>query len=81
MKDDAVISDLRTVSLTVFNVFCLVYYSLFPDYRAAERTAGGICEQALPRPGEDRQEPKERGTDPGQNRGLEGGHCRGDGIF
>lgn len=49
--------------------------------RAAERASGGICEQALPRPGEDRQEPEERGADPGQNRGLEGGHRRGDGIF
>lgn len=43
------------------------------DSRAVESTAGGVREQALPRPGEDRQEPEERGTDPGQNRGLEGG--------
>lgn len=51
------------------------------DCRAAERAAGGVREQALPRPGEDRQEPEERGADPGQDRRLEGRHRRGDGIF
>lgn len=50
-------------------------------FRAAEGTAGGVRQQALPRPGEDREEPEERGADPGQNRGLEGGHGRGDRIF
>lgn len=66
--------------LTITRCFARCYLHL-TDCRAAERTAGGVCEQALPRPGEDRQEPEERGTDPGQNRGLEGGHRRGDGIF
>lgn len=37
------------------------------DCRAAERAAGGVCEQALPRPGKDRQESEERGADPGQD--------------
>lgn len=74
-------SDLRTVSLTIPLLFCSLCYLPFMDCRAAERTTGGVCEQALPRPGEDRQEPEERGADPSQNRGLEGGHRRGDGIF
>lgn len=43
-------------------------------FRAAERTAGGVRQQAVPGPGEDRTEPETRGTDPGQDRGLEGGH-------
>lgn len=49
--------------------------------RAAERASGGVREQALPWPSEDREESEERGTDPGQNRGLEGGHRRGDRLF
>lgn len=74
-KDGSVISDLMTV------ICCFVRNRCLTDCRAAERTTGGVCEQALPRPGEDRQEPEERGTDPSQNWGLEGCHCRVDRIF
>lgn len=58
---------------------CVIFFSMVS--RAAEGTAGGVCQQALPGPGEDSEEPEERGADPGQNRGLEGGHGRGDRIF
>lgn len=63
------ISDLRTFSLTIFTLVVLFaqYSFIFTACRAAEGPAGGICEQALPRPGEDRQEPEERGSDPSQN--------------
>lgn len=75
------ISDLRSVSLTIGCCFVRRVILVFTDCRAAERTTGGVREQALPRPGEDRQEPEERGTNPSQNRGLEGGHRGGDRIF
>lgn len=51
------------------------------DCRAAEGSAGGIRQQALPRPGEDCQEPEEGGADPGPAGGLEGGHRRGDRVL
>ena len=44
--------------------------------RAAQGPAGGVREQAVPRAGEDREEPSARGSDPRAHRGLEGGHRR-----
>lgn len=51
------------------------------DYRAAERTSGRLCEQALSWASKDSQKPEERRTDPSQDRGLEGGNGGSYRIF
>lgn len=75
-KDQLKISLYKHFWLVLFDVL-----SHFLNCRATERSTGGVCEQTLSRPGEDCKEPKERGIDQGQDRGLEGSHCWGDRIF
>lgn len=56
-------------------------HSLICLYSGAEIQPGPVCEQALPGPGEDREEQQAGGPDPGQDTRLERCHGPSRGLL